>query len=129
MLLPMNELLLFLALSATPSQPPACCHPATSVLDHVDEDKERAELVGYFLSTGTLTATYYGSALYFGASRKQAVWISVAGSLATILVKELYDHSKAGRFGLEEAGVGIVGSAAGLWLADRKLWPEAQRGR
>jgi hypothetical protein len=125
----MNEVLLALLLSATSPSPPPCCQPATAVFTRADDAKEVRDNIGHLVSPAIITTSVYGTALHFGASKKEARWISVTASLGLVVAKELYDRSVAGRFGLEETGLGVIGTGVGLWVAERIEWPEEKRLR
>ena len=125
----MNELLLVFLLGTTSPAGPPCCQPATAVLSRADDGKEARDNIGHFVSPAILTTSFYGSALYLGANKKQARWIAVSASLGLVVAKELYDQSVAGRFGLEEVGIGVAGTGVGLWMAERIEWPEEKRAR
>src|SRR5688500_10976343 len=99
----MNEFLLIALLSAAPPTAPCCTRPA-AVLMEVDNSKEAKDQVGHFISPMVLTTSFYGTAMYLGAERKQARWIAAAVSIGLVVAKEVYDESVAGRFGLEETG-------------------------
>ena len=125
----MNEWIMVLLIGTTSPAPAACCQPAPALLARANNAKEVRDNVGHFISPVVLTTSFYGTALYFGASKKQARWISVGTALGLVVAKELYDKSVAGRFGLEETGIGIAGTGVGLWLAERMEWPEEKRAR
>lgn len=76
------------------------------------------------------TASFYGGALYFGASKKQARIISIGMSAALIVLKEVYDHSTAAKnFSGEDIAWGVVGTGAGLLIAEKITWPEEKKFR
>ena len=96
-----------------------CCAPQRQAFDASD--------VGHFIAPAILTPTFYSTALLLGAERKQARWIAAGLSVALVIAKEVYDERVAGRFGVEEAAIGVAGTAAGLWIAERIEWPEDKR--
>jgi hypothetical protein len=125
----MNEWIMILLIGATSPAPAPCCQPTAALIARADDAKEARDNIGHLVSPAVLTASFYGTALYFGASKKQARWISVGTALGLVVAKELYDKSVAGRFGLEETAIGFAGTGAGLWLAERIEWPEEKRAR
>jgi hypothetical protein len=118
----MNELWLAFLLATSPTAPP-CCHPPTFTLQ-ADDATEVRDNIGHFVAPAILTSSFYGTALYLGAPRRHARWISVGTSLLLIVAKEAHDQSVAGRFGLEEVAIGLGGTAAGLWFAERVDWSD-----
>lgn len=122
----MNEIWLAALLSAAPAP---CCYepPRFAVQVQADDAKEARDNIGHFVSPAIVTASVYGTAVYFGASRKQARWISVGTSVLLIVAKELYDDSVAGRFGVEETLIGLGGTAAGLMVAEKLEWAQAKK--
>ena len=123
----MTELLLAAALAASTGA--GCCppQPAAAVFAAPNRSKEMIERVGHFVSPMILTPSFYGAALYLGAEPKQARWIAAGLSVALVIAKEVYDERVAGRFGVEEAFIGLAGTAAGVWLADEIEWPEEKQ--
>jgi hypothetical protein len=121
----MNELLLVLLLGTHPTAP-ACCAPAAARFTvQASDAKETRDNIAHFMVPAALTTGSYGLALELGASREQARWIAVGTSLLVMVAKEIYDHSVAGRFGLEEVAIGVGGTAGGLLLAEKVIWREA----
>lgn len=124
----MNELMLGLFLAGAPAAASPCCPAAAPRFAvAVDNAKEARDNIGHFVSPAVLAASFYGTAVYLGASRKQARWIAAGSTLLLIVVKEWRDESVAGRFGVEEVAIGIGGTAAGLWLAEQLDWAEAKK--
>ena len=117
----MNELLLIGLLAATPPVETCCARPA-AVFTASDASKEAKDQIGHFISPLVATTSVYGTAKYFGADRKQARWIAAGVGLALVIVKEVYDQSVAGRFGLEETAIGFAGTAAGVYLGEKIRW-------
>ena len=117
----MNELLLLALLSAT-SPADTCCARPTTAFAAEDQSKEAKDQIGHFISPAVMTTSFYGTAMYFGAERKQARWIAAALGVVAVIAKEVYDERVAGRFGLEEAGIGIAGTAVGVYLGEKITW-------
>ncbi len=121
----MNEVWLAFLLGTSSAAAPDCCLPAAPRFAlQVDASKEARDNVLHFIGPGLITVSSYGTARYFGATRKQARWIAVGTSVVLVVAKELYDESVAGRFGLEEVAIGLGGTAAGLVVAEKLDWPE-----
>jgi hypothetical protein len=121
----MNELWLAVLLSSAPA--PCCYEAPRFAVQAADNSKEVRDNVVHFVAPALATVSVYGTAVYFGASRKQARWISVSTSVVLIVGKELYDKSKAGRFGAEETLIGLGGTAAGLIVAEKLDWAEEKK--
>ena len=124
----MNELLLLAWLASAPPAS-ACCAAPAQVFTAPDQTSEMIDRVGHVISPMVLTTSFYGAALYLGADNKTARWVAVGLSVATIVAKELYDQRLAGRFGYEEAAIGLGGTALGLLIAERIEWPEEKRAK
>lgn len=66
-------------------------------------------------------------ALYFGAEKKRARLIAIGLSVSAILAKELYDYSTEARsFSGLDIGLGVVGTAVGVYVAEKIEWPEEE---
>ena len=121
----MNEFWLAVLLSTSD---PACCFEAPRFsVQAADDSKEARDNVVHFVAPALATVSVYGTAVYFGASRKQARWIAAGTSVLLIVGKELYDKSQAGRFGAEETLIGLGGTAAGLVVAEKLDWVEEKK--
>ncbi|HEY0304106.1 MAG TPA: hypothetical protein VGC44_03995 [Longimicrobiales bacterium] len=120
----MNELWLAVLLSTSPAP---CCYDSPRFAVQVSSAEETRDNIGHFVAPTLVTASVYGTAVYLGASRKQARWIAVGTSVLLIVGKEVYDESVAGRFGLEETLIGLGGTAAGLVLAETLDGAEAKK--
>lgn len=124
-------LILFAALvvgTATPaasvSANPVCCVRPQPIVVETSAIETRNR-IGHVITPAVMTTAFYGGALYFGATRKQARIVAVALSLAAILGKELYDYSTEARaFSTLDIALGIGSTAIGLAAAEAIPWPE-----
>lgn len=117
----MLPLLTAFALAAS-AGPPVCCERAAAFVA-TKTNIESAHHIGHVISPMILTASFYGTALYLGASRKEARWIAVGLSLAVVVGKELYDYQTAARgFSKQDVALGTASTAVGLWLAESIKW-------
>jgi hypothetical protein len=120
----MNELWLAVLLSTSSA---TCCYDSPRFAVQASSAEETRDNIGHFVAPALVTASVYGTAVYLGASRKQARWIAVGTSVLLIVGKEVYDESVAGRFGVEETLIGLGGTAAGLVLAETLDGAEAKK--
>lgn len=113
---------------ATAAGPPSCCLRSTTFVMQESTRTTTSHRIGHVVSPAILTTSFYGAALYFGADKKQARLIAVGLSVAAIFMKEVYDRNSAARsFSSADVGLGILGTAAGLYLAEVITWPEEKR--
>lgn len=115
---------------ATSAGPPPCCLRSTTFVLQESSRTSTSHRIGHVVSPAILTTSFYGAALYFGADKKQARLIATGLSVAAILLKEVYDHNSAARsFSSGDIGLGILGTAGGLYLAEAITWPEEKRAK
>ena len=108
--------------------PDCCLRPQSIIAD--TPPPETAHRIGHVVTPAVVTTTFYGTALYFGASRNQARIVAIAASLVAIVGKELYDHSTEARaFSKLDIALGLAGTAAGLAAAEAIEWPEEMTER
>lgn len=123
----MIPVLLAIVIAASPDSTPCCVRANTFATSASAGTGHR---VGHVISPMILTASFFGTALYFGANRKQARWIAVGLSLGAVLAKEVYDYrSEARAFGAQDVAIGAAATAAGLWLGESIPWPESNAHR
>lgn len=113
---------------ATAADPPPCCLRPTTFSPPAVTARETGNRIGHVISPAIMTTSFYGAALYFGARKPQARIIAAGLSCATIVLKEIYDYNTAARnFSRLDIGLGLIGIAGGLAVAEIITWPEERR--